>query len=90
MEHKNLTDEELKDAIARYKAELSELEEEIARRSWARKKDKWQTVCDALKEYLEEYGSITIETYDNTYTLNKDVHLNVTEVIHMENCAKNY
>lgn len=90
MNHENLTDAELKDVIARYKAELSELERETTRRSWAKKKAKWQVVCDALKAYLEEYGPITVETYDDTYTLTKDVDLSVTETINMENCSKNY
>lgn len=66
--------EEMRNAIAA----------EIKRRNDEQKEAAWLKVREAIAEYLDLFGEIRIETWDTTYTLNKNAKMSELGVFDME------
>ena len=80
-----LTAEELAQKILCLKQVLLDCEAEINRRKNEVKKEKWEVVVKAMKDYLAEYGVIHVETYCDTLTFDYNVILDDVGTINIEN-----
>lgn len=61
-----------------------EINKEISRREREQEEAAWQKVREAVAEYLNLFGEIRIETWDNTYTLDKNTKMSELGVFDME------